>query len=484
MTERSSSSMRQRRPARTVPAAEDDDVWKPRTVDPEFGGPVGTFIITILMSLTILSVTHTGWLELPWQIPDLFTDPAAYVARAATSLGFAIPAGWWLLHLTLHVVLPGRVVLGVPLPTGQRLRYKLNGFACVALSVVLALAWHVACETSSFGLRPSQSLRWLTLSSSLEQLAFGTVCMCFAKSTWLYLASFQGRRLLAEPGNSGVMVYDWFMGRELNPRLSLSGGSELDLKFFNELRPGMSAWVVLALAPAVVHLQDTGAGAAALAFVAGRDPVALVAPLKAELFAVVGLQVMYVLDSVLFEEAILTTMDIIMDGFGFMLCAGDLAWVPFTFSLQGRYILQKDEGLPLEQWLVAAAVGLLGFAVFRLSNLQKNTFKADMDGPAVRDLPTIPARSLPPREGGGRLLAGGWWGMARHINYLGDWLLGLSWCLLTGFEHPVPYLYAFYFAFLLLHRERRDDHKCAQKYGPYWKEYRALVPWRIIPFLY
>ena len=35
-------------------------------------------------------------------------------------------------------------------------------------------------------------------------------------------------------------------------------------------------------------------------------------------------------------QAILTTMDITTDGFGYMLAFGDLAWVPFTYSLQAR----------------------------------------------------------------------------------------------------------------------------------------------------
>jgi len=28
----------------------------------------------------------------------------------------------------------------------------------------------------------------------------------------------------------------------------------------------------------------------------------------------------------------------------------------------------------------------------------------------------------------------GWWGLARKINYTGDWLITLSWCLLCGFK--------------------------------------------------
>ena len=49
-------------------------------------------------------------------------------------------------------------------------------------------------------------------------------------------------------------------------------------------------------------------------------------------------------------------------------------------------------------------------------------------------------------ENGSKLLVDGWWGKARHINYLGDWLMAWSWCLPAGFSTPVPYLYVAYFA--------------------------------------
>jgi hypothetical protein len=42
----------------------------------------------------------------------------------------------------------------------------------------------------------------------------------------------------------------------------------------------------------------------------------------------------YVWDALCSERAILTTMDVTTDGFGFMLAFGDLAWVPFIYSLQ------------------------------------------------------------------------------------------------------------------------------------------------------
>ena len=38
----------------------------------------------------------------------------------------------------------------------------------------------------------------------------------------------------------GIFIYDFFMGRELNPRMG-----PIDLKFFCELRPGLIGWIML-----------------------------------------------------------------------------------------------------------------------------------------------------------------------------------------------------------------------------------------------
>ena len=84
---------------------------------------------------------------------------------------------------------------------------------------------------------------------------------------------------------------------------------------------------------------------------------------------------------------------------------------------------------------------------------------------------------------GTRLLTSGFWGMARKINYTGDWLMGLSWCLCCGGTSIVAYFYAIYFFVLLVHRAARDDHMCAVKYGDDWKEYKKRVPSIFIPGL-
>ena len=91
----------------------------------------------------------------------------------------------------------------------------------------------------------------------------------------------------------------------------------------------------------------------------------------------------YVLDALWNEQAILTTMDITTDGFGFMLAFGDLAWVPFTYSLQARYLVDHAEETSVPVLLAIVACKLFGYYIFRSANAQKNTFRTKPDHASV-----------------------------------------------------------------------------------------------------
>lgn len=82
------------------------------------------------------------------------------------------------------------------------------------------------------------------------------------------------------------------------------------------------------------------------------------------------------------------------------------------------------------------------------------------------------------------LVLSGWWGVARHFHYLPEIMAALSWSLPALFDSPIPYCYVMFLLILLLHRSRRDDERCQQKYGMYWKEYCRLVPYKILPGLF
>ena len=189
-------------------------------------------------------------------------------------------------------------------------------------------------------------------------------------------------------------------------------------------------------------------------------------------------QLLYVADALYMEPSILTTMDITTEGFGFMLAFGDLAWVPFSYCLQAKYIAEHAPQLAWWQAAAILAMNVAGYVVFRGANGQKDTFRKDPQHLSVRHLTSLQTKR------GTQLLYSGWWGIARHINYTGDWMMGLAWCLACGHACIIPYFYAAYFAVLLMHRERRDDAACAQKYGRDWQQYKRLVPWRLVPHVY
>lgn len=64
-------------------------------------------------------------------------------------------------------------------------------------------------------------------------------------------------------------------------------------------------------------------------------------------------------------------MDIVHDGFGFMLVFGDLAWVPFTYSLQAAFLVVHPQ--TLSSFAAALIIALNGKPVFcvhpRFSNV-------------------------------------------------------------------------------------------------------------------
>lgn len=170
-----------------------------------------------------------------------------------------------------------------------------------------------------------------------------SACLSLVISMGLYLASLRkGAQLASAGGAIGQnVVYDFFIGRELNPRIG-----PLDLKFFCELRPGLIGWVVINLGMLCKQRETLGYVSA---------PMILV-----NLF-----QGLYVWDGLFYEQAILTTMDITTDGFGFMLVFGDLCWVPFVYSLQARYLVTNDPGLPLWALGAISCANMLGYAIFR-----------------------------------------------------------------------------------------------------------------------
>ena len=48
----------------------------------------------------------------------------------------------------------------------------------------------------------------------------------------------------------------------------------------------------------------------------------------------------------------------------------------------------------------------------------------------------------------------------------------------------LPWSYVIFLTILLTDRARRDEKRCANKYGAFWEEYCAVARWRMIPGIY
>ena len=120
-------------------------------------------------------------------------------------------------------------------------------------------------------------------------------------------------------------------------------------------------------------------------------------------------------------------MDITTDGFGFMLAVGDLSWVPFTYSLQARYLAFEHVELGRVGTAIVVVVALTGYWIFRSANGEKNDFRNGRNpksrfrlSQGRKSLSDFRATDLTYMETkrGTKLLTSGWWGRSRHPNYL------------------------------------------------------------------
>jgi len=83
-----------------------------------------------------------------------------------------------------------------------------------------------------------------------------------------------------------------------------------------------------------------------------------------------------------------------------------------------------------------------------------------------------------------KLMLSGYWGVARHLNYLMEMNVALSWALPAVGYGIWPFAYFIFIIILLVHRTYRDEEKCRLKYGKGYEEYCAKVPYKIIPYVF
>jgi protein-S-isoprenylcysteine O-methyltransferase Ste14 len=355
--------------------------------------------------------------------------------------GFAAPFFIYALLLGLHLALPAARVLGyVKNPqSGERLGYRLNG-PLVLLSALLL--WVLA---SLFGLLPWDWLyrhRWSSLAGSC---AIGLIFS-------LALAAPTGSR--ARP-----FLAELYFGRLENPQFF---GARLDAKMFLYL-VGAVMLALNVLSFLAHHLLSFGAASSPGLILYGC------------------LFLWFVIDYLVFERVHLYTYDIFAERVGFKLGWGCLTFYPYFYAV-GIWVAAElpDPHTPGWLLLLFGLVFLSGWVLSRGANLQKYFFKTE---PERNFLGLFAPRAI--SDGERALLCGGFWGVSRHVNYLGEILMALGLTLALGWPSLwAAWLYPLYYVALLFPRERADERRCSEKYGELWKEYVRRVPRRIIPGLY
>lgn len=354
--------------------------------------------------------------------------------------GFFAPFIVYFFILILNFVLPGRWVEGhVNKPgSSEKMKYRINGLWVLATVILI---WGLLCYNNVIPWDWFWTYRWYSLAGAIT---FGLI--------------FSFAIVLPYPAVKKSFLADFYLGRLENPQVS---NGRIDVKMW------------LYLTGAVMLELNVLNFAAHHQIVYGDNA-------SPGIFMAAAFLSFFVIEYLFFEEVHLYTYDFLAEKVGFKLGWGDLAFYPFFYAIP----LWATAELPAPKaptfvLVLAGLVFILGWTLARGANMQKYFFKKD---PGKKFLWIKPKSII---DGNRRILVNGFWGVSRHVNYLGEILMATGIVLSVGYPMlPWPWLYPLYYVALLFPRQASDDKLCAVKYGPLWDEYKKIVPYRIIPFIY
>ncbi len=367
------------------------------------------------------------------------------LSRTEAIAGFFTPLVIFAVFFLAQLILPGKRVPGYVInpQTGKPRNYRLNGIVVFAVALIV---W--AFELTGM---PRE---WF-YRSSIYAVVGGTVF------TTIFAI---------------IAVFSQPEGKIKNPLLALWDGRAQEMSFFNErFDIKMYFYVVGGTMLALNALS----GAAYNYEIFGEN-------YNPGVFLYAAFYTYYILDYFIFERVQLYTYDLIHEGIGFKMFWGGLVIYGWLFVLplwgMAAYPSPGFSSGWTYFWLIGTtALFLFGWGISRGANMQKYTFKR---WPDRKFLGIFEPEYI--QAGDRKILCSGFWGAARHFNYLGEGFLGLSIALAFGyFTNPWAWTYFVFVVTFFTFRQRFDDAYCAEKYGAEkWAEYQARVKYRILPGIY
>ncbi|KAL5344998.1 hypothetical protein ACLOAV_009951 [Pseudogymnoascus australis] len=396
---------------------------------------------------SLLDSTIAMYAEGPWQfVARHGPTPSLHVVGVYTA--------WVLIHSVLYNYIPTRLNTGQLTPAGYLLQYHTNGLSAWVLT-------HIALASGVF----FRVIDPAWIAKNWSGLLVAINIYGFLLSALVYIKAYIAPTHAKDRKFSGSIIYDFYMGIELNPRL----GKFWDFKLFHNGRPGIVAWTLIDLSFAAWQYEKIGY-------------------LTNSMVIITILHAIYVVDFFVNEDWYLRTIDICHDHFGFYLGWGSVVWLPTMYTIQAQYLVYNPVSLSPFVAAGILATGLGGYSIFRSSNHEKDIVRRTNGKCLIWGKPAgvlkCTFRTADGKQHQSLLLFTGWWGVSRHANYLGDLILSYSMCATCGANNLLPWFYAIYMTVLLLHRCKRAEQRCAVKYGKDWDTYCQIVRWILIPGVY
>lgn len=356
-----------------------------------------------------------------------------------TFLGLITPLIAYAVIILLHIIIPARKVKGYVKSetTGEVLNYRLNGIFVLLASVFI---WFLLGYLQIVPYTWLYEVRWQSL--------IGAVIIGLTYSVFV---------VLYHPSTGNSFIADLWFGRAKNPQLK---DGFVDTKLLLYLI-GAVMLQLNVLSFAVHHIMN-------------------VKNINNGFLLGCAMLSWFCFDYLIFEKVHLWTYDFIAERIGFKLGFGCLAFYPYFYAVALWFTANlPDPGHPVWLTNLFGALFLIGWVFTRGANMQKYYFKTQPD----KNFLWMKPHAL--SNGYKTLLANGFWGTSRHINYLGEIIQAAAITIVTGyFGMWMVWLYPVYYIGLMFTRQADDDKICREKYGELWDQYTQKVKYKIIPFIY